>query len=92
MIALTEAHGITPILMTVPPSGHSQVKTIAHRKMSEWVMTSGYQYIDFEYFMTENGQRQKMDVNKYLQDGTHPVAEVHGKIAQQLAGIVQSSQ
>ena len=92
MIALTEAHGITPILMTVPPSGHSQVKTIAHRKMSEWVMTSGYQYIDFEYFMTENGQRQKIDVNKYLQDGTHPVAEVHGKIAQQLAGIVQSSQ
>ncbi|MBR3339386.1 MAG: RICIN domain-containing protein [Lachnospiraceae bacterium] len=92
MIALTEAHGITPILMTVPPSGYSQVKTIAHRKMSEWVMTSGYQYLDFEYLMTENGQRQKIDLNKYLRDGTHPVAEVHAKIAQQLAGIVQSSQ
>lgn len=92
MIALTEAHGITPILMTVPPSGYSQVKTIAHRKMSEWVLASGYQYLDFEYFMTENGQRQKMDVSMYLKDGTHPVAEVHGKIAQQLAGIVQSSE
>ena len=92
MIALTEAHGITPILMTVPPSGYSQAKTIAHRKMSEWVMASGYQYLDFERFMTANGLRQKMDMNMYLKDGTHPVAEVHAKIAKQLADIVQQSE
>ena len=94
MIALAEAHGITPILMTVPPSLNkkdalAQVKTLAHRKMSKWVMKSGYAYVDFERFMTKNGDRITPDVTAYLSDGTHPTAQIHSLISKQLLSIVQ---
>ena len=67
----------------------AQVKTLAHRKMSKWVMESGYAYVDFERFMTKNGDRITPDVTAYLSDGTHPTAQIHSLISKQLLSIVQ---
>lgn len=94
MISLAEEHGITPILMTVPPSLNkndslAQVKTLAHRKMSKWVICSGYPYVDFERFMTKNGDRVHPDLTAYLSDGTHPTTQIHALISKQLLSIVQ---
>ncbi len=94
MISLAEEYGITPILMTVPPSLNkndslAQVKTLAHRKMSKWVICSGYPYVDFERFMTKNGDRVTPDLTAYLSDGTHPTTQIHVLISKQLLSIVQ---
>lgn len=94
MIALAEAHGITPILMTVPPSLNkndslAQIKTLAHRKMSKWVMESGYAYVDFECLMTYNGDRITPNLTAYLNDGTHPTTKIHDLVSKQLLSIVK---
>ena len=89
MISLCEAYGITPILMTVPPVTNSQSRSELHRKMSQWVKTSGYAYLDFERFMTKNEDRITPDEGRFLKDGTHPTVKVHELIAKQLVGLVR---
>lgn len=87
MITLAKKNGATPILMTIPPRGHAQLDQV-HKRMSQWVRSSGYAYLDYEYLMTVGHDRCTKNPSMYLPDGLHPVAAVHKSIAQQLYNIV----
>ena len=87
MITLAKKNGATPILMTIPPRGHAQLDQV-HKRMSQWVRSSGYAYLDYEYLMTVGHDRCTKNPSMYLSDGLHPVAAVHKSIAQQLYNIV----
>lgn len=68
--------GAIPILCTVPPT---TVKPNVSQ-YNEYVLNSGYQYIDIARAMTVNGDRVTKDDTLFLADGTHPTVDGHAKI------------
>ncbi len=80
---LLEANRIIPILATVPPvASLSEEIREEHRQMSEWVMESGYMYLDFEYFMSSEHDRVTPDPDMTMNDGMHPTSACHKQVAE----------
>lgn len=79
MIALVEANGIIPILATVPPTNSSVSVDYSaeHLKMSEWVKSSGYRYLDIAKVLSMNGDGETFNPDLIKSDGIHPTVNGH---------------
>ncbi len=90
MISLLTAHGITPILSTIPPncSATKQQYNEIHHEMSNWVRRSGYRYIDWEYYMSKDHARLEVKQVYFLPDGLHPTASAHKLVANQFYRVL----
>ena len=72
LIAMAEAKGAVPVLITVPnvPAGNSTTAAFC-AAANPWIRSLGYAYIDVAYALS-NGDGSTGDTNKFVADMTHP--------------------
>jgi len=76
LITKVESRGSIPILVTVTKRTDVD-RTAVMTAINNWILASGYKYVDANFVTTTNNDRQTQNATFFLADGIHPNVEGH---------------